>query len=72
MPMYNLLEYGDNYLKTSESLWQFYRVEKIMNNDGVIVNVPDEPDNASFKYEKITGHWWRKKCSNNGIVKIFK
>ena len=56
MPMYNLLEYGDNYLKTSESLWQFYRVEKIMNNDGVIVNVPDEPDNASFKYEKITGH----------------
>ena len=26
-----------------------------MNNDDVIIDVPDEPDNASFKYEKITG-----------------
>ena len=23
MPMYNLIEYGDNYAKTSESLWQY-------------------------------------------------
>ena len=22
MPMYNLIEYSDNYLKTSRSLWQ--------------------------------------------------
>ena len=25
MPMYNLIEYSDNYLKTSGSLWQYYR-----------------------------------------------
>ena len=25
MPMYNLIEYSDNYTKTSESLWQYYR-----------------------------------------------
>ena len=25
MPMYNLIEYGDNYSKTSGSLWQYYR-----------------------------------------------
>ena len=25
MIMYNLVEYGDNYLKTSGSLWQYYR-----------------------------------------------
>ena len=25
MPMYNLIEYSDNYLKTSESVWQYYR-----------------------------------------------
>ena len=25
MPMYNLIDYGDNYLKTSGCLWQYYR-----------------------------------------------
>ena len=46
MPMYNLIEYSDNYAKTSGSLWQFYR---------------DEPNNnlansESFKFKvKITG-----------------
>ena len=25
MPMYNLIEYSDNYSKTSESLWQNYK-----------------------------------------------
>ena len=25
MPMSNLIEYRNNYLKTSESLWQYYR-----------------------------------------------
>ena len=27
MPMYNFIEYSDNYSKTSGSLWQFYRDE---------------------------------------------
>ena len=27
MSMYNLIEYSDNYLDTSGSLWQFKRVE---------------------------------------------
>ena len=25
MPVYNLIEYSDNYSKTSGSLWQYYR-----------------------------------------------
>ena len=25
MPMYNLIEYSDNYSKTSESLWEYYK-----------------------------------------------
>ena len=25
MPMYNLIEYSDNYLKTSGILWQFFQ-----------------------------------------------
>ena len=27
MPMYNLIEYSNNYLKTSRSLWQCYKNE---------------------------------------------
>ena len=32
MPMYNLIEYSDNYSDTSESLWQFKRDEVLNNN----------------------------------------
>ena len=27
MPMYNLIEYSNNYLKTFKSLWQYYKDE---------------------------------------------
>ena len=55
MPMYNLIEYSDNYAKTSGSLWKYCR---------------DEPNNnlansESFKSKiKITG-----KTANNGNEK---
>ena len=52
MPMYNLIEYSDNYSKTSESLWQYYK---------------DDPNNniarsESFKHKvkiiwKTPDHW---------------
>ena len=37
MPMYNLTEYSHNYLKTSGSVWQYYRDElantiKVLNH----------------------------------------
>ena len=45
MPMYNLVDYIDNYSKTSASLWQYYKDEP---NDNLI-------DSESFKYKiKIT------------------
>ena len=45
MPMYNLIEYSDNYSDTSGSLWQFRR-DEIVNNADV------SNDNASsFKYK---------------------
>ena len=37
MPMYNLIEYSDNYSKTSESLWQYCKDIPAVNNDGNIV-----------------------------------
>ena len=57
IPMYNLIEYSDNYSKTSGSLWQYYK---------------DDPNNniensESFKYKtKITG-----KTPNIGNTKDF-
>ena len=41
MPMYNLIEYSDNYLKTSGSLWQYYRDDP---NDNIV-------DSESIKFE---------------------
>ena len=38
MPMYNLIEYSDNYSKTSGSLWQYCKDVSVVNNDGNIFN----------------------------------
>ena len=41
MPMYNLLQYSDNYSMTSRSLWNYYRDEVNYsgneNNDALII-----------------------------------
>ena len=52
MPLYNLLEYSDNYAKTSGSYWQFYRDEP---NDNL---ADSESSNSKIK---ITGE-----TPNNG------
>ena len=46
MPMYNLIEYSDNYSDTSGSLWDFKRDE--IDNNG---NVTNEDNAPSFKYK---------------------
>ena len=38
MPMYNLIEYSDNYSKTSGSLWQYCKDIPAVNNIGDIVD----------------------------------
>ena len=55
MPMYNLIQYSDYYSKTSGSLWQYYRDEPCIGGNDNIIEIPDDPDSASFKYkQKIT------------------
>ena len=46
MPMYNLIEYSDNYSDTSGSLWQFKRYEVPANNADFAIKNSD-----SFKYK---------------------
>ena len=56
MPMYNLIEYSDNYSKTSGSLWQYYKDIPAVNNDGDIVNFNEANATDSFNFKtKITG-----------------
>ena len=54
MPMYNLLEYSKNYLKTSGSLWNYYRDELTDetndNNDPKKIVISSK----SFKFKTST------------------
>ena len=54
--MYNSIEYSDNYSKTLESLWQYYRDEPALTNAGTVANFSAANDSASFKFkQKTTG-----------------
>ena len=54
-PIYDLTEYSDNYMKLSGSLWQYYRDEPFIGNNGNIIDAHDDLDNAPIKYkQKIT------------------
>ena len=58
MPMYNLLEYGKNYEKTSGSLFNYYKDEPEndeMPNDNNVINISIR-NSKSFDYKtKIVG-----------------
>ena len=56
MPMYNLIEYSDNYSKTSGSLWQYCKDIPAVNNAGNIADFTAINTTDSFKFKtKITG-----------------
>ena len=59
MPMCNVIEYSDNYSKTSESLWQYCKDIPAVDKDGNIVdsNGVNATDSLNFK-TKITGQTW--------------
>ena len=46
--IYNLIEYRNNYSKTSESLWQYYRDEPALNDASYIMDFPDAINRALF------------------------
>ena len=62
MPMYNLIQYGNTYSKTSGSLWQYYRDEPDLEINRNIIDFPannnNNNNNNSFSFnfiQKITG-----------------
>ena len=61
MPMYNLIEYSDNYSKTSGSLWQYCKDIPAVNNNGDIVDFNGTNATDSFNFK--TGQ-----TNNNGRI----
>ena len=68
MPMYNLIEYSNNYSDTSGSLWQFKTDEQNMNN-GNPANVTTA-DSSSFKYKSSL--FKPPIATHNGVFKDVK
>ena len=71
IPMYNLIQYSDNYSDTSGSLWQFKR-DEIEGNVDLTVSTDHIPNNSSsytYKSSFITN---RNNCKNSCTTKIFK
>ena len=67
MPMYNFIEYSDNYWKRSGSLWQYYKNDP---NDNM---TQSESFKSKIKITKKNSCWWEcKRCWNNCTIKIFK
>ena len=64
MPMYSLIEYSDNYSKTSGILWQYCNEIPAIDNDGGIINFNGAIATDSFNFKtKITGQ-----TNNDGII----
>ena len=76
MPMYNLIEYRDNYSDTFGSLGQFKWDEQPKENNGEISDVSAD-NSSSFKYKSnfigtIPNDGRKKSSNNNCTIKIFK
>ena len=67
MPMYNLIEYSENYSDTSESLWQFKRDEASANNADLTTN-----NTKSFEYKAVLVGKTADAANNNSFVKNTK
>ena len=64
--MYNVIEYSDNYSKTSGRLWQYCKEIPAINNEGTIINFDGTNATDSFNFKtKITGQ-----TNDDGIINV--
>ena len=69
MPMYNFLEYSDNCSKTRGILFQYYRAEPNLKDDGAIVDFGDNNITDLFKFKrKITSQTGKDGTKNVEIM----
>ena len=53
MPMHNLIEYSDNYFKTSGRLWHYYGDEPFLDANGDIASFPANNNNSTSFIVKL-------------------
>ena len=71
--MYNLIEYSDNYSKTSGSLWQYCKDIPSVNNNNTIVDFVEDNLTDSFNFKvKITGQTRNDETKNVEIMVLLK
>ena len=65
--MHNVIEYSNNYSKTSRSLWKFYRHEPALDGNGAVIDFLVVIDLFTFgsNLKKITG--WTRNNETNGV-----
>ena len=51
MPIYNVIEYSDNYSKTSGILWQYCKDIPVVNNNGANIDFNDANATDSFNFK---------------------
>ena len=66
MPMYNLIEYSDNYSKTSGSLWKYCKEIPAIDNNGHVADFNGANAIYSFNFKnRITGQ-----TNDNGTINV--
>ena len=66
MPMYNLIEYSENYSKTSGSQWQYCKYIPAADGDGNIINFNEDNNTDLFNFKnKLTGQ-----TNDDGIINV--
>ena len=73
MPMYNLIEYGNNYSKTSGSLWQYCKDIPVVHNNNAIANFSENNLTSLFNFKaKMTGQTGDDGTKNFEIIVLLK
>ena len=74
--MYNLIEYSDNFSKTSGILWQYYKDEPALAKNGDLTDLMNVMSlvclNLKKKKNRSSIQQWNKKYWNNGTIKTSK
>ena len=74
IPMYNLIEYSDNYAKAFGVLWQYFRDVPAVNDDGEIIHFTEATATIdSFNLNvKLTGQTENSGSKNAEIMVLLK
>ena len=73
--MYNLIEYSDNFSKTSGILWQYYKDEPSLAKNGDLTDLMNVMSLVCLNLKKknrSSMQQWNKKYWNNGTIKTSK